>query len=186
MGLAWLCAAWSPRSSLSDPYWPDNQDRRWWHEAAPTFGPAPTRVALSHGFGVSDSFMWYEAPGNPAIGNNGFRLRTGWPLRSMEGGKLVDRGNRRVEQWFLVQTPALWPFRPHDLPLKPIWAGAIANSAIFACVAFLGMVLTSHLRRRLRIRRGRCPECRHPIGSSTECSECGISLRPRRRAASRS
>lgn len=184
VGLAWVCAIWSPRSSLSEPYWPDNQDRRWWRNAAPTFGAAPTRVAISHGFGVSYDFMWYEAPGNPTIGNNGFHLRTGWPFRSMEGGKVVDRVNRKVDRWFLGHTPAVflghtpavWPFQAHQLPLKPIWIGTVLNSILFACIAFFGIVLTLHLRRLFRLRRGSCPECGYPIASSSACCECSRSV----------
>lgn len=62
------------------------------------------------------------------------------------------------------------------LPYLPIWPGLIANTAFWGgawwCVLFVpGMV-----RRRNRVRRGRCPSCGYDLSAGQAggvCPECG-------------
>ncbi len=62
------------------------------------------------------------------------------------------------------------------LPLRPLWSGLLANTAIYGgawAVLIGGPIL---LRRWLRARRGGCPQCgysREGLKKGTPCPECG-------------
>jgi hypothetical protein len=60
------------------------------------------------------------------------------------------------------------------LPVRPLAAGLVANSAICASLLFLLTLFPRILRRHLRLRRGHCPACNYDLrGQSTLCPECG-------------
>jgi hypothetical protein len=56
---------------------------------------------------------------------------------------------------------------------KPIWPGFAINTIFYAAVLWLLFAAPFALRRRLRARRGQCPACAYPVGSSDVCTECG-------------
>jgi len=60
------------------------------------------------------------------------------------------------------------------LPLCPIWPGFGINTAFYAVVLWLLFAVPSSLRRWRRIRRGLCPKCAYPVGTSEVCTECGM------------
>ena len=62
------------------------------------------------------------------------------------------------------------------LPLRPIWSGLAADSFFYALVLAVPCLAPTPLRRFLRIRRGLCPACGYPAGSSAICSECGNAI----------
>ena len=58
-------------------------------------------------------------------------------------------------------------------PVKPIWAGLILNTCFYSGIA---IVLSSGVRRvhaAVRVRRGECRACGHPLAGSLRCPECG-------------
>jgi hypothetical protein len=59
------------------------------------------------------------------------------------------------------------------LPLQPIWPGFAINTLFYAGVLWVMCAVSLALRRMIRRRRGQCPACAYPIGSSTVCTECG-------------
>jgi hypothetical protein len=65
------------------------------------------------------------------------------------------------------------------LLLQPIWPGFAINTVFYAGVCWLLFAAPSVLRRRLRLRRGRCPNCAYPIGTwgGDLCTECGRPVR---------
>ena len=69
------------------------------------------------------------------------------------------------------QGPKIKPF-----PLRPLWTPLIANSVAYAAVLWLLFAAPIALRRRRRIKRGLCPACAYPVGSSDVCTECGAQL----------
>lgn len=78
------------------------------------------------------------------------------------------------------------PFRA--LPLRPIW-GAFALNTLFYALAlwlawFLKILRPFTLLRRIRIKRGRCPSCGYPTGTTSVCTECGALL-PMRKSRTR-
>ena len=78
------------------------------------------------------------------------------------------------------------PFNPWPptliLPYEPMWPGFAINTIFYATLLWLLIPGPFALRRFLRLRRGLCPRCAYPMGESSVCTECGITL-PRRRMA---
>jgi hypothetical protein len=62
------------------------------------------------------------------------------------------------------------------IPTIPIWKGIILNSLFWAVIFTSFFYGLRHLRHRHRIRRGRCPRCAYPMGTSPACTECGTAL----------
>jgi len=84
------------------------------------------------------------------------RLWGGWTIR----GQVESRGN----QFFA-------------LPYRVIVTGFALDTLFYAAMVWMLYATPMWLRRRRRIRRGLCPACAYPIGSSDVCTECGQSLR---------
>ena len=62
------------------------------------------------------------------------------------------------------------------LPLRPVWPGFAANTALYgAALSVLAAALVG-LRRFARVRRRRCPACAYPMSDSPVCTECGKPL----------
>ncbi len=76
--------------------------------------------------------------------------------------------------------------RGRRLPLTPLWPGFAINTLLYAPILWL-LFLTPGLLRRWRrirrIRRGQCPACAYPIGTSPVCTECGHELPEARQAS---
>ncbi len=68
-------------------------------------------------------------------------------------------------------------------PAHPIWPAFIANTLFYAAILWLLIYGLSVLRRLLRLRRGLCPKCAYPMGESSVCTECGVTLPHRLRMA---
>ena len=64
------------------------------------------------------------------------------------------------------------------IPLKPLWPGFAINTVFYAAVLWLLLICPGRLRRFLRLRRGLCPACAYPIGTSDVCTECGKPVTP--------
>jgi hypothetical protein len=60
------------------------------------------------------------------------------------------------------------------LPTRPLWAGLIVNTLVYALLVSV-IVLAIPIRRRLRTRRGRCPRCAYELAGDLAacCPECG-------------
>jgi len=69
------------------------------------------------------------------------------------------------------------------LPIKPLWTGLAVDSVVFAIILSGFSIMCGRLRGRSRLRRGMCPRCAYPIGTSPNCTECGQLLPMRVRAA---
>ena len=63
------------------------------------------------------------------------------------------------------------------VPLRPIWPGFAINTVFYA-VGLWGLFAAPFaLRRWRRIKRGLCPKCAYPVGTSDVCTECGARVR---------
>ncbi len=87
----------------------------------------------------------------------------------------------KMQDLGLFITPSwLGPAAGLRLPLRPIWGGMAADTAIFGAgwwVLFLG---AGSLRRRFRRRGGHCPACDYDLAGNTTglCPECGSNAPP--------
>jgi hypothetical protein len=64
----------------------------------------------------------------------------------------------------------------HFLPVRPIWPGFAINTIFHAAILWVLFFAPGKLRRTIRRRRGLCPACAYPIGTSPVCTECGKQL----------
>lgn len=68
--------------------------------------------------------------------------------------------------------------------IRPVWPGSAINTVAYAAILWgiwlLVFAAPLALQRRRRIRRGVCPECSYPTGTSSLCTECGRPVTPRR------
>lgn len=105
----------------------------------------------------------------------------GWPLISLWCKReVLDSRNQlaAVEGGIKTGLPKfqygsiLGGHRP-ALPLRPIWRNFAVNTLFYALILWLVVRGPFVLRRIIRQRRGRCPGCGYPVGSSAVCTECG-------------
>lgn len=89
-----------------------------------------------------------------------------WPAPSLSHGISVSPS----------PPPRMWPngiSGLRALPLRPIWPGFLADTAVFASMWSVVPVAIA-TRRALRRRRGLCPSCGYPLAPGTDrCPECG-------------
>jgi predicted amidophosphoribosyltransferase len=55
----------------------------------------------------------------------------------------------------------------------------VINTVFYAVMLWLPFTALRALRRRRRIKRGLCPACAYPVGSSEVCTECGRPVKPK-------
>ena len=98
----------------------------------------------------------------------------GWPLRALVAEDSVEEHP--------LMPASIDPMSIIRMPNKPLWAGLLANSALFGCVLWLlavaGDRFTRYQIRSFRLRRHLCPSCGYPRGTSSICTECGVRHRP--------
>jgi hypothetical protein len=113
--------------------------------------------------GADQDVWWEEARGWPRLALAG-RLRLGDGLQVKAASGTIVLARRAGE-------PV-----PVILPARPLWPGFLVDTAFYAVT--LGVMLASGrlVRRRWRLKRGRCPICVYPIGASPVCTECGSDL----------
>ena len=59
------------------------------------------------------------------------------------------------------------------LPLKMNPSGFLINTLFYAGLLYAIIFAPGAVRRRLRLRKNRCPFCAYPFGASPVCTECG-------------
>ena len=123
----------------------------------------------------------YMAPGaQPDWEESGLIVRIGWPFRA-------------ARAWaFTRHPPATLGLHPPDpehgtvrpgwpegfvLFYTPLWPGFALNTAFHGVLALLLWSAPGFAIRRLRARRGRCPNCGYDLRglSTAQCPECGAS-----------
>lgn len=132
--------------------------------------------------------VWWS---NPQCNGPEFwdHVGAGWPMLALsasrhtvldlEGREVVDRVIRLHGGVALHQDrddPTAESRTPRLLPLRPLWLGFILNSLAYA--TGLGTIVhgPTTVRSFLLGRRGECPACGYPRGSSPVCTECGEAL----------
>jgi hypothetical protein len=126
-----------------------------------------------------------------SLDRNEIEMR-GWPLRSLcwrycvsSSGRSAPMAVHGIDLGGEVQQLSLqsahgnrWSvWRPgvgtKVLPLHPLWPGFAVNTVFYAAVLWVMFAGPGWIRRRGRIRRGLCPACAYPVGTSQVCTECG-------------
>ena len=186
VGVAWGCAAWSPfqrqRSMTS-------------HEISMRLVSAEhaannTNLAglwtgfCFEGWGIDCYCIYGPRPPQPYVLAV---WRAGVPLRTLYG-KWIRHSSGLNKSGIIgppeISNPAVRSMVPtRQIPYKPLLAGFTINTLFYAALLWLPIPGPFALRRFLRVRRGRCPKCKYPMGESAVCSECGAELPKRTRAA---
>ena len=110
--------------------------------------------------------------------------RNGAPERTeARSSRLIHLGSLAVAFLLLFLNPLSigplgWRFVPDRLVCFLL--GFAVNTGVYSAVGAACCSLVVAVRRRARLRRGECPQCRYPIGSPPVCSECGTPLRSNR------
>jgi len=118
------------------------------------------------------------------VGDSDFRYRVqtsqaGWPRRAFRGGEIIERGNSVRYRLTGLFSVSAWTLFRRECPLTtsvvtlPIWSGLLANTGIYAAMAWgCGQVIYFG-RRQSRRRRGLCPVCAYDMRGLSACPECG-------------
>ncbi len=151
-----------------------------WPEAMPMDADVLT-VERMPSFGTDR--IWYVDTfflnGRPLVGSPfAYFYRSGWPLRSFEGGhylhpetnKMIDAG-----AMFLAADWADEFWGVDSLPLRPVWVGIVLSTLFYAALLWLVAYGPFALRRTIRRKRGHCINCNYNLrGEFTHgCPECG-------------
>ena len=105
----------------------------------------------------------------------------GWPLVSLRFEAVLD-GSSSASDLTTVSGGWRLPWRTNPLELGVVFPYRVIPSAFAADTAFYVVVIwvlaggAQAVRRRIRTRRGLCPNCAYPIGESPVCTECGREL----------
>ena len=138
------------------------------------------------GYGEEQRHFGWKAVRAGWLGDNlNFDYHTklgGWPAYSLKGWlewddrktpeyKSHDSGALMLPEWTM---PEEGPRRLIEyLPWHPLWPGFAINTVFYAAMLWLLFAAPGYVRRRIRARRGLCPACAYPIGTSNVCTECG-------------
>lgn len=122
-----------------------------------------SRTAFGHGWPMLA--MWNgNARGQSLAGQTVNMVVSGIELPAVTSGSVLS-GSSNIER---------------ALPLGIIWLGFVVDSVIYATAWIILICGASWLlwtrRSQRRIRRGLCPACAYPAGTSPVCTECGRAL----------
>ena len=128
---------------------------------------------------------WGRVPSQMEVNTQWEEFASGWPRPVLRSRLHINDYSRSfaatatpkvfprdtLESGFTIQVPLL--SREAILPTGMIWHGVVINTVFYAVLAWLVFALTIILRNQRRIRRGICPGCMYPVGTSDTCTECG-------------
>ena len=107
-----------------------------------------------------------------------YRTVVGWPQKCFDGWTTFPGGGWPPQSQFrevraLRVSNSFPPFYPDIIPFAPLWPGCAINTIYYAAILWVIFFTPGKLRRSLRRRRGLCPACAYPVGTSPICTECG-------------
>lgn len=197
VGVAWQLASHPPpQAGIVQSQWSHDAGAAWLYQERRDSGRARIdAVSVSawantarHPMPATRPPAWSIAAQPPRIdGPPGQRITDeafGWPSLSMRC-TLETGPNQmmRPSSGIISSRPHPYdPYRPIVLPVQPIWPGLAVNTAAYAIVLWPAVMLCVFaarrlltLKRRRRVRRGRCPQCGYDLKATFDqgCSECG-------------
>jgi hypothetical protein len=106
-------------------------------------------------------------------------LVAGWPTRSFKGSRVWDGRVTDTDEmsndWALPlpKWTGLQSAYVEFVPYLPLWPGFAINTIFYAAILWVLFFAPGIIKRAIRRRRGLCPACGYPIGTSEVCTECG-------------
>ena len=129
-------------------------------------------------------------------------IQSGWPARSLHGEEvrlgvtstgpsppqflIADLNNptfvfstKKTFHYSSIAFPQPSSFArvSRFIPMGSVWPGFAINTILYAVIAWLLFTAPRSLRHWWRIKRGQCPACAYPVGTSDVCTECGKRVR---------
>jgi hypothetical protein len=98
-------------------------------------------------------------------------IAVGWPLPALVNEPASHAG--------VVGSMTILPASRIELPRQPVWPGFAINTLFYAGILYLLFAVPFTIRRHRRVRRGLCPKCAYPVGTSEVCTECGAAVKRR-------
>lgn len=143
--------------------------------------PDPTTVVVTMSSTPAAKLLPGWAECDVHVGDTESRIgfsAAGWPLRALWYAEDLRSAqvHRGIALPFRPPRPASRPEHLRALPIRPIWPGLAADAFFYAILLAAPALAPRALRRFLRIRRGLCPACSYPAGSSAICTECGNAI----------
>ena len=152
-------------------------------------GPGVTILSVNGGDLQATSTGSAGGPRALRVGMSSFRF--GLPMRGLEWrmytGSRLDPVKAAGEAAGLrrgIMVPSFIPTRGpwylRRLPLTPLWPGFAVNTLLYGIILWLLIPGPFVLRRRIRIRGGRCPQCGYDLRGDLQrgCPECGWNRQP--------
>ncbi|MCL4199366.1 MAG: hypothetical protein KJZ69_17885 [Phycisphaerales bacterium] len=163
---------------------------QWWRAHAPKgFARDPDHVWIASAFGYEEILYGVDARSPEEDAKEALRVRTGFPLKSMECQVWTDTtgvgvGPNRVPYPRVVRRgvfgierrPGNGTTRVYLIPLRPTPVGFAVNSVLYGGSCWLLLGGPRSLTRWRRMCRGQCTKCGYPRGTSPVCTECGEPL----------
>ena len=199
VAVAWGCVLWGHKLGSPDPegrIGRDVSDGGNWPTVVYTDWPSHFSFAYeSRYYAYSDVHYVCYLPDRPDEGWSVDFNNAGLPFRALRAIELMyTYGSTQI-----VNDPphGIWQagFKPptsfvewsdamrlEKLPIRPVWPGFAINTLFYAAILWLLFAFPFTLRRWRRIKRGLCPKCAYPVGTSDVCTECGEKIIHRRDA----
>jgi len=167
------------------PVLPLEDDLSWWskYSVNEVSGPPIMSHTFSAGFGKVVSRMWegrrLDGAGPPGVGV--LRIRSGWPLESMECSRwLVEPFLPRevVKHAISIPGPPYSVGQENHLPLRPLLPGFAINTIFYAVILWILWSSPFTARGMIRRKRGLCIKCGYDLRGAEHaaCPECGREL----------
>lgn len=173
-------------SNFFDSYvWPGNDV-----PAARVWEPAYFEVLPPAARPLVDPWTYGRAPWPPDDQTDARAVDfRGWPFRALwcEYRNQMDANYRVVaiphgaitlDGWSVKKGGWVKPY-PGTIPLRPLWLGLAADTAIFALAWWLPFAAVGFFRRGRRLARGQCVRCGYDLKATAPdapCPECGATV----------
>ena len=110
---------------------------------------------------------------NQMLSASRYTVHAGFPFPTLHGEAWFWRhGRTRMFAW--VPKSRVFMVREFEfLPLVFLWPGFAINTIFYAAILWVVFFVPGRVKRRVRRRRGLCPACAFPVGTSPVCTECG-------------
>jgi hypothetical protein len=132
-------------------------------------------VSTQHSLGYLRSIMHTVDRYNAFDRSSQQAWAAGWPMLAMYGWSEFDS---KPDGCFLIKKPIHNLLGYRGIPFTPFWPGFAINMIFYAAILWVLFFAPGSVRRIIRRRRGLCPACAYPIGTSPVCTECGKPVTP--------
>ena len=183
VAVAWGCKLWVPVGGDLNVLFKPLPGTLGWEKPIPNGWPQPTFGGTLANWGLTSTRRsttpGAEGSADEILSYQQGVVQTGWPVRSLQSEVLYQDkriGNPIVEWNSSVLAPDFIGPKSvgrRQLPLRVLFPGFAINTIFYAAILWLLCAAPGFVRRRIRIRRGRCAACGYPIGTSAVCTECG-------------